>query len=98
MAKEPGWPWKMVSSADGATLVGIGDGQMCVSRDLGKSWTLARSPTLKLTSVGSVYIAEGGHWTTAAVSADGNQLFGAVDGGGIYNLKIASNPLRGGRK
>jgi hypothetical protein len=95
--KAPGSPRKIVSSADGATLVGIGDGHMCVSRDSGETWTLASCPTLKLTSVG-FYIAEGGHWTTAAVSANGDQLIGAVDGGGIYKLQVAPKPRVGGVK
>lgn len=95
--KAPGSPWKIVSSADGATLVGIGDGHMCVSRDSGKTWKLASSPTLKL-SMGGIGLPEGGHWTTAAVSADGTQLVGAVGGGGIYTLQFAVRTQTGGLK
>ncbi len=91
----PTSPWKVVSSANGETLVGIGDGHMCVSHDSGAIWSSADCPTLKLSSVGSVFIAKGGRWTTAAISADGTQLVGAVDGGGIYRLPLPSKSAAG---
>jgi hypothetical protein len=79
-SSSPGsWWWSVCSSANGSTLLAgasYDSVSMYSSSNSGSTWISNSAPT-------------GVQWKALASSADGNKLFAAVNGGGIYTYQIA---------
>jgi photosystem II stability/assembly factor-like uncharacterized protein len=76
--------WHSVaSSADGNQLAAAAQEGVYLSADSGANWTFSHAPTnmIKLSLAAMAY------------SADGTRLYVAFDGGGIYAVQEARNPI-----